>query len=46
VPYRQIGSFKPGEGVGGAGSHWSGVHSRVMPQELMLKSHVTERPDT
>jgi len=43
VPYRQIGSFKPGEGVGGAGSHWSGVHSRVMPQELMLKSHVTER---
>jgi gluconate 2-dehydrogenase alpha chain len=43
VPYRQIGSFKPGQGVGGAGIHWSGVHSRVMPEELRLRSHVTER---
>ncbi|HMA50117.1 MAG TPA: GMC family oxidoreductase, partial [Magnetospirillaceae bacterium] len=43
VPYRQIGSFKPGQGVGGAGIHWSGVHSRVMPEELRLKSHVTQR---
>ena len=43
VPYRQIGSFKPGEGVGGAGIHWSGVHSRVMPEELRLRSHITER---
>ena len=43
LPYRQIGSFKPGTGVGGAGIHWSGVHSRVMPQELNLKSHVTAR---
>lgn len=43
LPYRQIGSFKPGTGVGGAGIHWSGVQSRVMPEELRLKSHVTER---
>jgi hypothetical protein len=43
LPYRQIGSFKPGTGVGGAGIHWSGVHSRVMPQELRLRSHITER---
>jgi gluconate 2-dehydrogenase alpha chain len=43
VPYRQMGSFKPGQGVGGAGIHWSGVHSRVMPDELRLKSHVIER---
>jgi gluconate 2-dehydrogenase alpha chain len=43
LPYRQIGSFKPGTGVGGAGIHWSGVHSRVMPEELRLKSHITER---
>ena len=43
LPYRQIGSFKPGIGVGGAGIHWSGVHSRVMPEELRMKSHVTER---
>ena len=43
VPYRQIGSFKPGEGVGGAGIHWSGVHSRIMPNELRQRSHVIER---
>ena len=43
APYRQIGSFKPGTGVGGAGIHWSGVHSRVMPEELRLRSRVIER---
>ncbi len=43
APYRQIGSFKPGTGVGGAGIHWSGVHSRVMPDELRLRSRVIER---
>ena len=43
LPYRQIGSFKPGTGVGGAGIHWSGVHSRVMPEELRLKTHTLER---
>lgn len=43
APYRQIGSFKPGQGVGGAGTHWSGVQSRVVPEELRWKSHVTER---
>src|SRR5918993_3103878 len=24
VPYRQLGSFLPGNGVGGAGVHWNG----------------------
>ncbi|MHB8287298.1 MAG: GMC family oxidoreductase N-terminal domain-containing protein, partial [Caulobacteraceae bacterium] len=43
TPYRQIGSFKPGANVGGAGIHWSGVHSRVLPNELRLKSDVVER---
>jgi gluconate 2-dehydrogenase alpha chain len=43
VPYRQIGSFKPGEGVGGAGIHWSGVHSRVMPEELNIPKHYGEK---
>src|SRR5271154_3744542 len=42
VPYRQIGSFKPGTGVGGAGIHWSGVHSRAMPEGLRLRTHVTQ----
>ena len=27
LPYRQLAAFLPGEGVGGAGLHWSGVHS-------------------
>ena len=26
VPYRQFGSFLPGNGVGGAGVHWNGMH--------------------
>ena len=42
-PYRVLGAFLPGEGVGGAGLHWSGVHFRVDPIELRLKSHYTEK---
>ena len=36
VPYRQIGAFRPGDGVGGAGLHWAGMHWRVLPEELSL----------
>jgi gluconate 2-dehydrogenase alpha chain len=43
VPYRQIGSFKPGFGVGGAGLHWSGTHFRALPEDLRLASNLTER---
>jgi len=43
VPYRQFGAFLPGTGVGGAGLHWSGVHFRVDPVELRLRSHYEER---
>jgi gluconate 2-dehydrogenase alpha chain len=43
VPYRQIGSFKPGTGVGGAGSHWSGCHFRPLPEDLYLRSGVEQR---
>jgi gluconate 2-dehydrogenase alpha chain len=43
VPYRQIGSFKPGSGVGGAGSHWSGCHFRGLPEDLKLRSYVEQR---
>lgn len=39
LPYRQLGAFLPGTGVGGAGLHWSGVHFRVDPVELRLRSH-------
>jgi gluconate 2-dehydrogenase alpha chain len=43
LPYRQLGSFLPGSGVGGGGVHWNGQHWRVLPEELRLRSHVTER---
>jgi gluconate 2-dehydrogenase alpha chain len=43
VPYRQLKAFLPGDGVGGAGLHWSGVHFRVTPEELRLRSHYNER---
>lgn len=43
LPYRQLGAFLPGDGVGGAGLHWSGVHLRVDPVELRLRSHYEER---
>jgi len=43
VPYRQIGAFKPGTGLGGAGLHWSGQHWRVYPEELQLRSHYEQK---
>lgn len=43
VPYRQMGSFKPGTGVGGAGSHWSGCHFRALPEDFNLRSNVEQR---
>ncbi|WP_224015231.1 GMC family oxidoreductase [Paraburkholderia tropica] len=43
LPYRQIGAFKPGTGVGGAGLHWSGQHWRVHPEELKMASHYREK---
>jgi gluconate 2-dehydrogenase alpha chain len=43
LPYRQIGAFKPGTGVGGAGLHWAGQHWRMFPEELRLRSHYVER---
>ncbi len=43
VPYRQMGSFKPGDGVGGAGSHWSGCHFRALPEDLNLRSNYEAR---
>ncbi|WDS35254.1 GMC family oxidoreductase [Pseudoxanthomonas sp.] len=43
VPYRQMGSFKPGTGVGGAGSHWSGCHFRPLPEDMKLRTNVEQR---
>lgn len=37
------GGVPAGTGVGGAGLHWSGVHFRVDPIELRMRSHYEER---
>ncbi|SAK78140.1 GMC family oxidoreductase [Caballeronia ptereochthonis] len=43
VPYRQHGSFLLGNGVGGAGFHWNGMHYRILPEELQLRTRYEER---
>jgi len=43
LPMRRLGAFLPGTGVGGAGSHWNGLHWRLLPSDLSLRSHVTAR---
>lgn len=43
LPYRSLGSFLPGNGVGGAGVHWNGHNWRAMPEELRLRSYVVEK---
>ncbi len=43
VPYRQFGAFLPGNNVGGAGSHWNGMHWRALPTDLKMRSTVIER---
>ena len=43
LPYRSFGSFLPGNGVGGAGTHWNGLNWRPQAEELRLRSYVKER---
>lgn len=43
LPMRQLGSFLPGEGVGGAMVHWNGQTWRFQPEWFRLKSWVDER---
>ena len=43
MPYRQLGSFLPGDGVGGAGVHWNGQHWRPLPDDLRIRSRYEER---
>jgi gluconate 2-dehydrogenase alpha chain len=43
VPVRQLGSFLPGTGVGGAGEHWGGVANRYRPEQFRLASHLREK---
>lgn len=43
LPMRRLGSFLPGEGVGGAGSHWNGITWRWGDMELQIRSRYEER---
>lgn len=43
VPYRQFGAFLLGNHVGGAGVHWNGQHYRASPEDLKLRTHISER---
>lgn len=43
LPIRRFGSFLPPNGVGGAGMHWNGQTWRFLPQDFIIRSHLTER---
>jgi gluconate 2-dehydrogenase alpha chain len=43
LPMRQLGSFLPGEGVGGGAVHWNGQTWRFQPEWFQLRSWVNER---
>lgn len=43
LPYRVLGSFLPGDGVGGAGIHWNGMTWRPQEEEMRLRSYTQER---
>ncbi|MET0795326.1 MAG: GMC family oxidoreductase, partial [Polyangiaceae bacterium] len=43
LPMRKLGAFLPGNGLGGAGTHWNGLHWRLLPSDLNLRSHLTNR---
>ena len=43
LPMRDMGSFLPGSGVGGAGLHWNGQVWRFAPSDFLQRSHNIER---
>jgi len=43
LPMRQLGSFLPGEGLGGAGVHWNGNTWRFLPWDLETRSRGVAR---
>lgn len=43
LPYRVLGSFLPGEGLGGAGVHWNGVTWRFLPYDFRIRTLTRER---
>jgi gluconate 2-dehydrogenase alpha chain len=43
LPMRELGSFKPGECVGGAGVHWNGTSFRFLPWDFETRSRTLGR---
>ena len=43
LPMRRLGSFLPGQGVGGAGAHWNGHTWRWSDNELKVRSRYEEK---
>lgn len=43
LPMRRLGSFLPGEGVGGAGAHWNGQTWRWSDADLQARTRYEER---
>jgi gluconate 2-dehydrogenase alpha chain len=43
LPIRQLGSFLPGTGVGGAGVHWQGMTWRFEPRDFTIRSSTIAR---
>lgn len=43
LPIRQLGSFLPGNGVGGAMVHWNGVTWRFLPDFFVYRTHLEQR---
>jgi gluconate 2-dehydrogenase alpha chain len=43
LPMRRLGSFLPGEGVGGAGVHWNGTTWRWTEIDHAIRSHYEHR---
>jgi gluconate 2-dehydrogenase alpha chain len=43
LPMRQLGSFHPGQGVGGAAIHWAAQTWRFYPSDMKYRTHHIER---
>lgn len=43
LPMRQLGSFLPGEGLGGAAAHWNGQCWRFLPWDFETRSRTEAR---
>src|SRR5699024_11568333 len=43
LPMRQLGSFLPGSGLGGAGTHWNGMVYRFFPYDFKIKTETDKK---